>query len=72
MRTLTRWAIKLSIAGVLYIAMTQGVRLKLPETILGFQVPAAAQQLLDKGGDIAGLGDQATAGFQGIAESFKK
>jgi hypothetical protein len=72
MRTLTRWAIKLSIAGVLYIAMTQGVRLKLPETILGFQVPAAAQQLLDKGGDIAGLGDQATAGFQGISESFKK
>jgi hypothetical protein len=72
MRTLTRWAIKLSIAGVLYIAMTHGTRLKLPETIVGFQVPPAAQQLLDQGSDIAGLGDQGAAGLQGIADSFGK
>jgi hypothetical protein len=72
MRTLTRWAIKLSIAGVLYIAMTHGSHLKLPETILGFPVPAVAQQFLDSSSQISDLGKQTTAGFQGIADAFGK
>jgi hypothetical protein len=66
---LTRWAIKLSIAGVLYIVMTHGV--KLPDTILGYKMPAAVQQWVDSNTDVGALGQQTDAGFKGIANALK-
>lgn len=71
MRTLLGWSIKLSIAGLLYVAMTSGTQLKLPDTVLGFKVPAAAQEFVDRNAKIADLGQKTTAGFKGIGDAIK-
>ncbi|MBN9489464.1 MAG: hypothetical protein J0H44_19685 [Alphaproteobacteria bacterium] len=72
MRFLLNWSIKLSLAGVLYIAATTGSSLKLPETILGFKVPESARQWVNRNADIAAIGEQTTANFKTIADSFNK
>ena len=72
MRFLLNWSIKLSLAGVLYIAATTGSSLKLPETIWGFKVPESARQWVNRNADIAAIGEQTTANFKTIADSFNK
>jgi hypothetical protein len=71
MRTIVGWSIKLSVAGLLYVGMTSGFKPKLPDEVLGFKVPAAAQQFIDRNAEIADLGQKTTAGFKGIADAFK-
>ncbi len=70
MRTLLGWSIKLSIAGLLYAALSTG-SVKLPETVLGYKVPDSARQWVNRNAQIADLGRQAQAGFQGIADAMK-
>jgi hypothetical protein len=71
MRTLLGWSIKLSVVGVLYVAMSSGAHIKLPETVLGFKVPASAQQFVDRNAQIADFGQKTTAGFKGIGDAIK-
>ena len=71
MRTLLGWSIKLAIGGVLYVAMTSGTQLRLPDTIMGFKVPVAAQQFVERNAQIADFGQKTTAGFKGIGDSIK-
>ena len=71
MRTLLGWIFKAAFVGVLYLGVTSGMQVKLPETILGFKVPEQAQQFVDRTSQIADFGKQTTAGFKGIADSFK-
>lgn len=72
MRFLLNWSIKLSLAGVLYIAATTGSSLKLPETILGFKVPESARQWVNRNADIAAIGEQTTANFKTIGDSLNQ
>jgi hypothetical protein len=72
MRFLLNWSIKLSLAGVLYIAATTGASVKLPETILGFKVPESARQWVNSNADIAAVGEQTTANFKNIGDSFNR
>lgn len=72
MRFLLNWSIKLSLAGVLYIAATTGSSLKLPETILGFKVPESARQWVNRNADIAAIGEQTTANFKAIGDSLNQ
>lgn len=71
MRMLLGWAIKFSVVGVLYVGMTSGVKVKLPESILGYKVPSAAQEWVDRNAKIAELGQQTQAGFKKIGDSIK-
>ena len=71
MRTLVGWAIKLSCLGIAYVALTSGVKIKLPEEVLGFKVPQGAQQWVDRNAQIGEYGKQTQAGFKSISDSFK-
>lgn len=44
MRFLLRWSIKLSLAGLLYMAVTSGATATLADTLFGFAMPASVQQ----------------------------
>ena len=72
MRTLLGWTIKLSCLGLVYYAMTSGMKIQLPEEILGFKVPQEAQQWVDRNAQIGEYGAKTTASFKGIADSFGK
>ncbi len=72
MRLLLNWSIKLSLAGVLYIAATTGASVKLPETILGFKVPESARQWVNRNADMAAIGEQTTTGFKTIGDSLSQ
>jgi hypothetical protein len=72
MTRLVGWAVKLSIMGVLYVGMTSGMHIKLPEEILGYKVPVGAQQWVDRNAQIAEYGQQTQASFQHIADSLGK
>ena len=64
--------LKLSFAGVVYLGMTSGFRIQLPEEILGYQVPASAQQWVDRNAQIGDFGKQTQAGFKNISDSLGK
>ena len=71
MRTLMGWMIKLSVLGLVYAAMTSGVKIKLPETVMGYKVPDTAQQWVDRNAQIADYGRQTKAGFKAIGDAIK-
>ena len=64
-------ALKLSIAGVVYVVLTAGPKITLPEQILGFKVPPSAQEWVDRNAQIADFGERTQAGFKNIADSLK-
>jgi hypothetical protein len=72
MRTLLGWAIKLSVLGLVYVGLTSGVRIKLPEEVLGYRVPAEAQQWVDRNAQLGEYGQKTQASFQSISDSFGK
>ncbi|TMJ28174.1 MAG: hypothetical protein E6G95_09265 [Alphaproteobacteria bacterium] len=72
MRFAVGWILKLSFAGVVYLGMTSGFRIQLPEEILGYQVPASAQQWVDRNAQIGDFGKQTQAGFKNISDSLGK
>ena len=72
MRFLLNWSIKLSMAGVLYVAVSTGASMKLPDTILGFKVSQATQQSANSNSEMAALGDKTTNGFSNVTVAFDK
>ncbi len=70
MRTILGWSIKLSIAGLLYAALSTG-SVKLPETVLGYKVPESARQWVDRNAQIMEFGRQTEASFKSIADAIK-
>jgi hypothetical protein len=71
MKTLFGWGIKLGLLGLVVATMTGNIKIKLPETVLGYEVPREAQQWIDRNAQISDLGAKASAGFKGIADSIK-
>ena len=71
MRFLLGWALKLSIVGVIYVGMTSGFKVKLPEEVLGYKVPATAQQWVDRNAQISEYGKQTKSGFETIGTMLK-
>ena len=72
MRTLIGWSLKLSVAGLVYLGMTSGVRIQLPEEILGFKVPQGAQEWVDRNAQIGEYGAKTQASFKQIGDSIGK
>ena len=71
MRFLVGWALKLSVVGVIYLGMTSGFKVKLPEEVLGYKVPPTAQEWVDRNAKITEYGKQTQAGFKSLGEQFK-
>ena len=71
MRTLMGWIFKLGVLGLIYAGMTSGVKIKLPETVLGYKVPDTAQQWVDRNAQIADYGRQTQAGFKAIGDAIR-
>jgi hypothetical protein len=70
MRFLVGWMVKLGVLGLIYLGMTSGVRIQLPDEILGYRVPASAQQWVDRNAQIGEYGKQTQASFKTIADSL--
>ena len=66
------WAVKLGAVGLVYLGMTSGIHVTLPEEILGYKVPASAQQWVDRNAQIAEYGTRTKASFQNIADTLGK
>ena len=71
MRFLLGWALKLSVIGVIYLGMTSGFKVKLPEEVLGYKVPPTAQQWVDRNAKIAEIGKQTQDGFKSIGAQLR-
>jgi hypothetical protein len=70
MRTLTRWTFRLVILGALYLVMNSGIKIKLPPEVLGYKVPPAAQQWVDRYGQIGEYGKVTENRFKAIANAL--
>ena len=66
------WVFKLGAVGLVYLGLTSGMHIKLPEEILGYRVPVGAQQWVDRNAQIGEYGQQTKASFQTIADSLGK
>jgi|GEM_PF-1551543 len=71
MKTLLGWGFKLGLMGVVAMVMTGNIKVKLPETVLGYEVPQEARQWVERNAQIQELGTKTTAGFQGIADKIR-
>jgi hypothetical protein len=71
MRFLLGWALKLSFVGVIYLGMTSGFKIKLPEEVLGYKVPGTAQQWVDRNAQISEYGKQTKETFEKIGQQLK-
>jgi hypothetical protein len=71
MRFLLGWTVKLGALGLIYLGMTSGFRIQLPDEVLGYRVPTGAQQWVDRNAQIGEYGKKTEASFKAIADSFK-
>ena len=71
MRFLLGWTLKLGFLAAVYLTMTGKVTLSLPETVMGFEVPTAARQWVDRNAEIAGYGRQTQDTFKQITDKIR-
>jgi hypothetical protein len=71
MKFILGWTFKLAFLGVVYLGFTSGIKIKLPETVLGYKVPGVAQQYVDRTAKITEYGQQTQDSFKSIASSLK-
>ncbi len=69
MRFLLSWAVKLGFLAIVGFAVTGNLRL--PQTVLGFEVPAEARRWVDRNAQIGDIAGKTQAGFKQISDSFK-
>jgi len=72
MRFVTGWIFKLACLGLIYLGLTSGFRVQLPDEILGYRVPASAQQWVDRNAQIGEYGKKTEAAFRNISDSLGK
>ena len=71
MRFLLGWTVKLGFLAAVYLVMTGTVRVQLPETVLGYQVPQQAREWAERNSQISDIGIKTQAGFKSIADGLK-
>ena len=71
MRFLFGWTVKLGLLAVVYLTMTGNLKVQLPGTILGFEVPTPARQWVDRNNQINDIANKTQTGFKQISDSFK-
>lgn len=71
MRFLLGWGFKLGLLAIAYLALTGGLSLKLPQTVLGYEVPREAHQWAERANGLNELGDKAQSGVKTIVDRVK-
>lgn len=71
MRFLLGWGFKFGLLGVAYLALTGGLSLKLPQTVMGYEVPREAHQWAERANGLGELTDKAQAGVKTAVDRLK-
>jgi hypothetical protein len=71
MRFLLGWTVKLGFLAVVYLAMTGNLRVQLPETVLGYDVPVQARQWVDRNSQISDIASMTQTNLKQISDSLK-
>ena len=71
MRFLLGWTVKLGFLAVVYLTMTGNLKVQLPETVLGFEVPAPARQWVERNNQVSDIANKTQSGFKQISDSFR-
>jgi hypothetical protein len=71
MRFLLGWAVKLGFLAVVYLTMTGNLKVQLPETVLGYEVPAQARQWVDRNSQISDIANMTQTNLKHITDSLK-
>jgi hypothetical protein len=53
------------------MTMTGNLKVQLPETVLGYEVPVQARQWVDRNSQISDIANKTQTGFKQISDSFK-
>jgi len=61
----------LGFLAVVYLTMTGNLKVQLPETVLGYEVPAPARQWVDRNAQVSDIASRTQTGFRQISDSFK-
>jgi hypothetical protein len=71
MRFLLGWAFKLGFLAVAGLVMTGNLPVRLPESVLGYEVPPQARQWVERNAQIVDLAGKTQASLKQISDSFK-
>ena len=71
MRFLLGWLFKLGFLGVAYLAVTGSLQFKLPDSILGYEVPPEARQWVERNARINDLASKTEASLKQIAARLR-
>jgi hypothetical protein len=71
MRFLVGWTVKLGFLAVVCLAVSGNLKIQLPETVLGYEVPPDARQWVDRTSQITDMGARTQASFKQIADSLR-
>ena len=71
MRFLLGWLFKLGFLGVAYLAATGSLQFKLPDSVLGYEVPPEARQWVERNAQINDLASKTEASLKQIAARLR-
>jgi hypothetical protein len=71
MRFLLGWMFKLGFLSVAYLAATGSLQFKLPDYVLGYEVPPEARQWVERNTQINDLARKTETGLKQISDSLK-
>jgi hypothetical protein len=71
MRFLLGWTVKLGFLAVVYLTMTGSLKVQLPETVMGFEVPAPARLWVERNNQVSDIANKTQAGLKQISDSLK-
>lgn len=71
MRFLLGWAFKLAFVGLAWLVMTGNAQLKLPDTVLGYEVPPQARQWVARNVQLNDLANSTEARLRLVSDRLK-
>ena len=71
MRFLLGWPVKLGFLGMSYLAVTGNLQFQLPETVLGYEVPAEARQWVERNAQVSDIAGKTETGLKQISDSLR-
>jgi hypothetical protein len=71
MRFLLGWVFKLGFLGMACLAATGDLQLRLPESMLGYEMPPLVRQWAERAARVGDLENSTTSGLRRISDSLK-
>ena len=69
MRFFFDWTARLTFLAAIYLAFTGNLQVRLPDTVMGYEVPSQARQWV--GGSSSDLSSKAQSGFKQLSDNFR-